>query len=274
MTIDHPYPFEPASETELNNMEPSTEFTAFRRLVEILRMECPWDRAQTHDSIKENLLEEAYEVVDAIDRNAMTDLKHELGDLLLHVLFQSLLATETGTFTIEDVIEGAMKKLIRRHPHVFTSMKLENETDVASNWEEIKMKEGRRSVLEGVPDHLPSLIRAYRIQEKAANIGFDWDDREGALDSVREEFDEFSETLEQKSSDRQTEELGDLLFSLVNVARKSSLSAEEALRMANRKFESRFKYIEARLQEKKRGVGDASLDEMDQLWNEAKEQGL
>lgn len=255
-------------------MKPERNFDAFQRLVEILRMECPWDRQQTHDSIKENLLEEAYEVVDAIDKHSMGELQRELGDLLLHVLFQSLLASESGSFTIQDVIESAMEKLIRRHPHVFSTIQLDNESDVARNWERIKMTEGRESVLDGVPEILPSLIRAYRMQEKASNIGFDWPETAGAIGSAREEFDEWCDSLKRESTDRQTEELGDLLFSIVNVARKKGLSPEEAMRKANRKFFNRFRYIETRLKSRESEVQRATLDEMDRLWDEAKKNGL
>lgn len=255
-------------------MKPERHFKAFQRLVEILRMECPWDRKQTHDSIKENLLEEAYEVVDAIDKRDMDELKRELGDLLLHVLFQSLLASETDSFTIEDVIETSMDKLIRRHPHVFTELSVETGSEVAKNWETIKMTEGRDSILDGIPNHLPSLIRSYRMQEKAANIGFDWPETAGALESVREEFEEWSHTLEEESVERQTEELGDLLFSIVNVSRKKGLSPEEAMRSTNRKFTRRFQYVETRLIEQNGSMQNSTLEEMDHLWKEAKYRGL
>lgn len=255
-------------------MKPERNFEAFQRLVEILRTECPWDRKQTHDSIKENLLEEAYEVVDAIDRKSMDELQRELGDLLLHVLFQSLLASESESFTIQDVIESAMEKLIRRHPHVFSNVHVESGADVARNWEMIKMTEGRESILDGVPANLPSLIRAYRMQEKAANIGFDWPETAGAVHSAREEFDEWISALNEDSSEHQTEELGDLLFSIVNVARKEGLSPEEAMRNANRKFSTRFRYVESHLKNQERSMESATLEEMDQLWNEAKKNGL
>lgn len=263
-----------ASPEELANMKPERNFDAFQRLVEILRMECPWDRKQTHDSIKENLLEEAYEVVNAIDKGDMTELKYELGDLFLHVLFQSLLASESGSFTVSDVIESAMEKLIRRHPHVFSEMSLDSGSAVARNWEAIKMTEGRNSVLDGIPENLPSLIRSYRIQEKAANLGFDWPETAGALESAREEFEEWSDALEEESVEHQTEELGDLLFSIVNVSRKMGLSPEEAMRGTNRKFSRRFQYVETRLKDQNRSVEKATLEEMDLLWNEAKSKGL
>lgn len=255
-------------------MKPSSSFDDFIKLVAILRKECPWDRKQTHHSIKDNLIEEAYEAVDAIDKGDMDELRKELGDLLLHVVFQTKMAEETTSFTIDDVIYGISEKLIRRHPHVFGDTKVNNEGEVASNWESIKLKEGKDSILDGLPIHLPGLIRAYRMQEKAGNVGFDWSEWELAWEKLNEEIDEWHEAVKGQDSDQKLDEFGDLLFSLVNVGRLLDLNAEEAIRNANSKFERRFKFIEKSLSESGRTVMESDLKEMDQLWNEAKSKGL
>jgi MazG family protein len=251
-------------------MKPSRKFEDLVELISVLRKECPWDRKQTHHSIKDNLIEEAYEAVEAIDKNDFNELKMELGDLLLHVIFHSKMASETDSFTIEDVIEGISEKLIRRHPHVFGDTVAGEEKKVAENWEAIKLKEGRASVLDGVPKHLPGLIRAQRMQEKAANVGFDWAEWSLAWEKLNEEIDEWREAVENQSAAEQKDEFGDLLFSLVNVGRLLGLNAEESIRSANSKFISRFTYIEKELQKSDKSVVEASLEEMDALWNEAK----
>ncbi len=251
-------------------MKPSRKFEDLVELISVLRKECPWDRKQTHHSIKDNLIEEAYEAVEAIDKNDFNELKMELGDLLLHVIFHSKMASETDSFTIEDVIEGISEKLIRRHPHVFGDAVAGEEKKVAENWEAIKLKEGRTSVLDGVPKHLPGLIRAQRMQEKAANVGFDWAEWSLAWEKLNEEIDEWREAVENQSAAEQKDEFGDLLFSLVNVGRLLGLNAEESIRSANSKFISRFTYIEKELQKSDKSVVEASLEEMDALWNEAK----
>jgi MazG family protein len=251
-------------------MKPSRKFEDLVELISILRKECPWDRKQTHHSIKDNLIEEAYEAVEAIDTNDFNELKMELGDLLLHVIFHSKMASETDSFTIEDVIEGISEKLIRRHPHVFGDTVAGEEKKVAENWEAIKLKEGRASVLDGVPKHLPGLIRAQRMQEKAANVGFDWAEWRLAWEKLNEEIDEWRHAVENQTAAEQKDEFGDLLFSLVNVGRLLGLNAEESIRSANTKFITRFKYIEQELKKRDRSVVDATLEEMDALWNEAK----
>jgi MazG family protein len=251
-------------------MQPSDKFEDLVELISILRKECPWDKKQTHHSIKDNLIEEAYEAVEAIEKNDLNELKKELGDLLLHVIFQSRMATETETFTIEDVIYSISEKLIRRHPHVFGETVAGEESQVAANWEAIKLKEGKKSILEGVPAHLPGLIRAQRMQEKAANVGFDWAEWELAWEKLNEEIDEWRDAVKSQNADERKDEFGDLLFSLVNVGRLMGLHAEEAIRGANRKFEERFRYIENRLGEQGKSVVSSSLEEMDELWEEAK----
>lgn len=251
-------------------MQPSKKFEDLVDLVAILRKECPWDRKQTHQSIKDNLIEEAYEAIEALDNNDFDEFKKELGDLLLHVVFHSNMAKETDSFDIGEVIYALMDKLIRRHPHVFDSKEVKDEAEVAENWENIKLKEGKKSTLDGLPVHLPALIRAQRMQEKAANVGFDWPDWEQAWQKLDEEFAEFKEALSQNDVNASSEEFGDMLFSLVNVARYFNLVAEDSLRLTNSKFEYRFKYIESELKKQNKSLNDATLEEMDVLWDEAK----
>lgn len=254
-------------------MEPNQHFDSFISLIQRLRKDCPWDRKQTHHSIKDNVIEEAYEVVDAIDSGDMEELKKELGDLLLQVVFHSQMASETDSFTIHDVLYSISEKLIRRHPHVFGNKSVENDEEVAANWESIKKSEGKESIMDGLPAHLPALIKAFRMQEKASNVGFDWNSWESAWAKLDEELLELKQALKSGSSDHQSEEFGDLLFSMVNLGRLLNLKAEDSLRFTNRKFENRFRYIETRLQEKKKRLKDVTLEEMDQLWDEAKENG-
>jgi len=251
-------------------MEPSNKFEDLVKLVAILRKECPWDRKQTHHSIKDNLIEEAYEAIEALDEDNFEEFKKELGDLLLHVLFHSQIASEQNHFYIDDVIFTLMEKLIRRHPHVFGETKANNEYKVAENWENIKLKEGKKSTLDGLPDHLPALIKAQRMQEKAANVGFDWPDWDQAFEKLEEEIEEFKETLTQESGKNKTAEFGDLLFSLVNVGRHFDINAEDALRQTNKKFEQRFRYIESELGKEGKKLSDSTLDEMDNIWEDSK----
>lgn len=251
-------------------MKPSRNFEDLVELISILRKECPWDKKQTHYSIKDNLIEEAYEALEALDSEDFGEFKKELGDLLLHVVFHSKIASETKTFDIGDVVYSLMEKLIRRHPHVFGETVVTNEREVAENWEEIKLKEGKKSTLEGLPIHLPALIRAQRMQEKAANVGFDWPEWHQAWEKLQEEIEEFKETLQKNDKAASADEFGDVLFSMVNVARYFDLVAEDSLRKTNTKFETRFKYIEKKLKENGKSVKNASLEEMDEFWNEAK----
>jgi XTP/dITP diphosphohydrolase len=251
-------------------MKPSRNFEDLVQLVAILRKECPWDRKQTHDSIKDNLIEEAYEAIEALDEQDFGEFKKELGDVLLHVVFHARMATETDTFDMEDVIYTLMEKLIRRHPHVFSNTEVDGEEQVSENWENIKLKEGKKSTLDGLPIRLPALIRAQRMQEKAANVGFDWPEWEQAWVKLDEELREFKMALEANNADEMADEFGDLLFSLVNVSRYFELNAEDSLRKTNAKFEHRFRYIEKKLKEQNKALKDASLEEMDVFWNEAK----
>lgn len=251
-------------------MKATKQFDDLVEIVRILRKECPWDRKQTHESIKDNLIEEAYEAVEAIDTGDFDELKKELGDVLLHVVFHSNMAEESNTFSIEDVICSIQQKLIRRHPHVFGDAVADDEDQVAENWENIKLKEGKESILEGIPRQLPALIRAQRMQEKAANVGFDWPESTQVWEKLEEELQEFHEVLEEGDQQKSREEFGDLLFSLVNLGRFFDLNAEDSLRSTNRKFIRRFQYIEEQLKQEKKDISEVSLEEMDKHWNEAK----
>ncbi len=255
-------------------MRPTKKFEDLIEIIKILRKECPWDRKQTHESIKDHLIEEAYEAVEAIDDNDKQGLKEELGDLLLHVVFHSKIAAETDDFTIEDVIYALQQKLINRHPHVFGEVEVENEQEVAQNWETLKMDEGRSSILEGIPNNLPALIGAQRLQEKTGSVGFDWKQsstgKEQLWEKLEEELDEFKKSYQEGNSQRMNEEFGDLLFSIVNAGRFLGLQGEDCLRGTNKKFRHRFKFIEENLEIKNKKITDASLKEMERYWQEAK----
>lgn len=248
------------------------KFLEFVSIMRRLRKECPWDREQTHDSIKAATLEEAYEVVHAIDEKDFPELKKELGDLLLHIAFHSVLAEESGAFTIDDVIDSISEKLIRRHPHVFGNVEVKNNNDILRNWESIKLQEGRKSVLEGIPSAMPALLRAFRVQEKTSKVGFDWQNKKDVWDKVTEELHELEEAESNKNQAEVEEEFGDLLFSLVNYSRFITVNPENALRNSTKKFEERFKYIEKQLTLKGKSVIEASFEEMDELWNQSKKE--
>ena len=247
------------------------KFNELMNIMRRLRNDCSWDSVQTHDSIKANTLEEAYEVVEAIDEKNYPELKIELGDLLLHIVFHSVIAEELNNFNIDDVIETISKKLIRRHPHVFGDVKVENNDDITRNWETIKLQEGRNSVLEGVPKHLPELHKAYRLQEKAAKVGFDWEKKEDVWCKVLEEIEEMKEAEKQNNIEYIEEEMGDLLFSLVNYSRFIGINPANALRRTNEKFTKRFQYIENELAKIDKKIYNANLTEMDKYWEESKE---
>lgn len=246
----------------------------FQNLMDImyrLRNECSWDREQTHDSIKAATLEEAYEVVEAIDDKNYTELKDELGDLLLHIIFHSVIGKEKNNFTIDDVIDSISEKLIRRHPHVFGDVKVNSNDDITRNWETIKLSEkGRQSVLEGIPKRLPELHKAYRMQEKASKVGFDWETKEEVWLKVEEEIKEMKEAEEMSDREKLEEEMGDLFFSLVNYSRFIGVNPVNALRKTNEKFVKRFQFIEQELKKKNRKIYDATLAEMDEFWEESK----
>ena len=235
-----------------------------------LRRECPWDKEQTHDSIKAALLEETYEAIEAIDHKDYAELKSELGDLLLHIVFHSAIAEETNTFSIDDVIDSITDKMIRRHPHVFANLKVNGTKDILKNWEEIKLTEGRDSILEGVPKNLPGLARAYRLQEKASKVGFDWDKKEEVWKKVIEEIEEMHEMERKGNLEELEKEMGDVFFALTNYARFIGIHPENALRLTNEKFIARFTYIEKKLKESGKSVSDSTLTEMDKYWEESK----
>ena len=245
----------------------------FDNLVKImrkLRKECSWDSVQTFDSIKSATLEETYEVIEAIDDKNYGDLKNELGDLLLHILFHSVIAEEEKLFTINDVIDSISDKLVRRHPHIFANVKVENNKEIERNWEKIKMSEGRDSILEGIPKNLPELQKATRMQEKVSKIGFDWENKEDVWKKVIEEIEEMHES--EKSGDRELfeKEMGDVFFALINYSRFLGISAEDALRRTNKKFINRFNYIEEKLKENNKSITETSLEEMDKYLEKSK----
>jgi MazG family protein len=253
-------------------MHPSEKFEDLVTLVQILRKECPWDRKQTHQSIKDHLVEEVYEALEALENDDFEEFKKELGDLLLHVVFHSVMAKEQEHFSIDEVIYSLMEKLIRRHPHVFSNVQVQDKKNISENWEMIKKKEGKKSTLDGLPKPMPALIRAQRMQEKAANVGFDWPEWEQAWNKVNEEIEEFRETLRSGHREEQSNEFGDVLFSLVNMGRIFGLQAEDSLRKTNRKFEQRFRYIEEQASKENRPLKELSLEEMDQHWEDAKKE--
>lgn len=235
---------------------------------------CPWDREQTHKSLKRYLIEEAYEVLEAIDEEDMNKLREELGDLLLQVVFHAALARREGHFDFDDVADTVCEKMLRRHPHVFGDLQFDSSDEVMMNWEGFKREEGKRSILEGIPRHLPALLRAYKLQEKAQRVGFDWPDIKGALDKLEEESREFARACAEGRKEEMIDEMGDLLFAGVNIARMSGIEPEDALQRCNDKFVRRFQYIEKRLQEQGIKLEEAGLELMDRLWEEAKGQGL
>ncbi len=258
-------------ETERHSAEPSRKFEDLVRIMHILRRECPWDRKQTHESLRDLMVEEVYEAIEAIDDRDLGELKKELGDILLHVVFHAEMATETDSFDIGDVIFAIQEKLISRHPHVFANGEAGTSEMVKTNWEKIKQKErGRKSVLQGVPSSLPGLLRAQRMQEKAGAVGFDWKTWPEAWKKLEEELDELKTALSRSDTAEQEKEFGDVLFSIVNVGRLAGIDSENALRTTNKKFHKRFTYIEEQLKAQGRTTSDADLEEMDKLWDEAK----
>jgi XTP/dITP diphosphohydrolase len=252
--------------------------SAFERLLTImntLREQCPWDKKQTLETLRHLTIEETYELSDAILDGDMNEIKKELGDLMLHLVFYSRIASETKSFTIVEVLNGICEKLIHRHPHIYSDVIVKDEADVKRNWEQLKLKEGNKSVLEGVPSSLPALIKASRIQEKARGVGFDWEEKAHVWEKVEEELQEFRNefnTLENKAIDKEKAEgeFGDLLFSLINYARFIDINPEDALERTNKKFIKRFQYLESKAKELGKNLKDMSLAEMDIFWNEAK----
>ncbi|KAA0258491.1 nucleoside triphosphate pyrophosphohydrolase [Deferribacter autotrophicus] len=250
----------------------------FRNLVNIIKKlrapdGCPWDREQNLYSLKDYVIEEVFEFIDALDRKDINNIKEELGDILLHVLFHSIIAEEEGLFTLNEVIDTISEKLIRRHPHVFGDIKVKSTDEVLINWEKIKAEEkkkGKRSILDDIPAKMPSIQRSYKLQERAKKVGFDWQSSDECMMKVHEEFNELQDAIKTGNLNDIEHEFGDLLFALINLSRFLNVNADEALRKANNRFVDRFKHIENRLAEKGLSPEDATLDELEQLWKEAK----
>jgi XTP/dITP diphosphohydrolase len=247
----------------------------FRKLLEImdeLRSKCPWDRKQTLESLRYLTIEETYELSDSILEKNMEAIKKELGDLMLHLVFYSRIASETGAFDIGNVLDNINRKLIHRHPHIFGDVKVTDAKNVRDNWEKIKLLEkGNKSVLSGVPNSLPAMVKAFRIQEKASGVGFDWDNSEQVWEKVMEELNELKEAVKDNdNSARKEDELGDLLFAIINYARFIDVNPEDALERTNRKFIGRFRYLEDKARKSEKPLNEMTLEEMDVFWNEAK----
>jgi len=242
----------------------------FIKIVRRLRKDCPWDREQTHASIRHSLIEETYEVIEAIDQNDADELKKELGDLLLHIVLHAVMAEEEKSFTLDDVIDSISEKMIRRHPHVFGNAVATDAKEVKRNWEHIKLTEGRKSVIDGVPKEMPALLRALRIQEKASKVGFDWKKKQDVWKKVVEEIKELAAAERSKNQAHIEEEYGDLLFSLVNYSRFIEVNPEFALKGSIDKFSKRFYHVEQELQRRGKRIGTASMKEMDEIWDAKK----
>jgi MazG family protein len=251
----------------------SEQLKALERLLNImdeLREQCPWDRKQTMQTLRHLTIEETYELGDAILDNDLEEVKKELGDLLLHIIFYAKIGSETNDFDIADVANGICEKLINRHPHIYGDVKVENEEEVKQNWENIKLKEGKKSVLEGVPNSLPALVKANRIQEKVAGVGFDWEHPEQVFEKLKEELGELQEEIKVNDADKMESEFGDVLFSMVNYARFLKINPENALERTNKKFIKRFQYLEEKAKASGKSLKDMTLAEMDVYWEQAK----
>ncbi len=247
----------------------------FLRLVKImneLRAQCPWDRKQTIHTLRTLTIEETYELADAITDEDWKGIKEELGDVLLHIVFYAKIADEQKQFTLDEVIDGVCEKLIARHPHIYGDVKVNDDEDVKRNWEKLKLKEGKKSVLGGVPRSLPATVKAIRLQEKAKQVGFEWDDTSQVWDKVKEEMNELQEAIAKNDADNIEEEYGDLVFSLINYARFLQIDAETALERTNKKFIKRFTQMESEAISRGKNLAEMSLEEMDGIWNEVKRQ--
>ena len=252
----------------MNSFEQKKE--AFGRLLNImddLRAQCPWDKKQTLESLRNLTIEETYELADAILNNDLQEIKEETGDIMLHMVFYAKIAEEKGAFDIADALNAICEKLINRHPHIYGDINVEDEEEVKRNWEQLKMKEGKKSVLSGVPNSLPAMVKAYRMQEKTAQVGFEWENADQVWEKVEEEIQEFKAVANESDQEKIEEEFGDVLFSLINYARLKNIDPETALEKINTKFKYRFEYIEANAH---KSLVDMTLEEMDKLWNEAK----
>jgi XTP/dITP diphosphohydrolase len=250
-----------------------TRLQAFERLLNImddLREQCPWDKKQTLESLRYLSIEEMYELSDAILDKDMEEIKKELGDIMLHLVFYSKIASESNYFDITDVLNGICEKLVHRHPHIYGDVKAATEEEVKQNWEKLKLKEGKKSVLEGVPRSLPAMVKAVRIQEKARGVGFDWDNSEQVWEKVKEELEELKVEVEAGDAVKTEQEFGDLLFSLINYSRFVEVNPEDALERTNKKFIQRFQFMEEELKAEGKELSDMSLEEMDEYWEKAK----
>ena len=246
---------------------------AFLDLVEImdtLREKCPWDKKQTIQSLRSNTIEELYELVDAIIEEDWQGIREELGDILLHVLFYAKIGTEQGQFTLQDSIEGISKKLIHRHPHIYGDVKADDEETVKKNWEQLKLQEGKKSLLEGVPNSLPAMVKAFRIQQKVKQVGFEWENIKQVWDKVEEEIEELKVEIDAKNQDKMEAEFGDVLFSLINYARFLNIDPETALERTNKKFKYRFELLETYAKDNGLDIASLSLAEKDAIWNKIK----
>ncbi len=250
------------------------EFLRLIQIMDELREKCPWDKKQTIDTLRHLTIEETYELADAISGNDWKGIKEELGDLLLHIVFYARIGTEKNEFTLQDVIHGVCEKLIVRHPHIYGDVTVSGEEEVKQNWEKIKLKEGKTSVLGGVPKSLPSMVKAMRLQEKSKQVGFEWDNTSQVWDKVEEEMQELKEAVDSGDKDQMEDELGDVFFSLVNFARFLQVDAENALERTNKKFIDRFTKMEAAAVMQNKFLHDMSLEEMDALWNQVKKNSL
>lgn len=250
-----------------------SRLVAFERLLGImdeLREKCPWDKKQTFETLRPLTIEETYELADAILDKDMKGIEGELGDLFLHLVFYSKLGAETGAFSVTEVLNGVCDKLIHRHPHIYGDVVAATEKEVKENWEKLKLKEGKKSVLEGVPKSLPALVKAARIQEKVRGVGFDWDNSDQVWEKVQEEIQELKEVVAEKNQDEIENEFGDVLFSLINYARFIDINPENALERTNKKFISRFQWMELAIQKENKVMSDMTLNELDVFWNSAK----
>lgn len=250
----------------------ATEFLRLVKIMDELREQCPWDQKQTVDTLRHMTIEETYELADAVTEKDWKGIKEELGDLMLHILFYSRIGKEQNQFTLEEVIKGISEKLIARHPHIYGDVKVKDEEDVKSNWEKLKLKEGKTSILSGVPISLPATVKAMRLQEKAKKVGFEWENKEQVWQKVEEEVNELHEAVETNEKDRIEDEFGDLIFSLINYARFLQIDAENALERTNKKFIRRFTEMEAVARKQSKSLDDMTLEEMDALWNAIKQQ--
>lgn len=252
--------------------ERSEAFLKLLKIMDELREQCPWDKKQTIESIRHLTIEETYELSDAILKNDAAEIKKELGDILLHIVFYARIASETNQFAIKDVIDTLCEKLIFRHPHIYGNVKAETPEQVSQNWEQLKQKEkgGNKSVLSGVPNSMPALLKAYRIQEKAKAVGFDWEKPEQVFEKVKEELLEFESEVKNKDQKNAEKEFGDILFSLINYARFLNINPEDALEQTNKKFIKRFGHMEERVKQQGKQIADCKLEELDSYWNEAK----